>query len=464
MELSINEVAERAEQFVARVAQARWKPGPHARPVAADEHSDAQRRRDAYVALKESKLTDAPRMLRHLAFVHRIRAAHEGLFDTADALAQPIVSSNEQLPLAEALHRLSEDPERDRRHLLERDAGQALWDRQAPFARVVESYVRANAMLGVDFETFDGPLKPWLDAAETFLLKTEDAYRDLLGYALRRIDPVLKARTARGHDVAHAATAPWMRDLTGIADLVPAAIRTFDDLGLHPARLTIEDRDATEVFAIEVPGDVRIGTRRRPGLAAQRAVLEAFGEASLWSHARADAPVVDRRFVHPVNVATARAIAGAFTLEEGWLQRYLRLPASSSREAARMGAFGMLAHLRRAAAVLPHAVELFTRGPVRGLADEYADRIGKALWVGVPRGFFLLRAADGVDASVLQAASLEVALGEQLRERFNEDYYRNPATGSWFRDWAGKAGVEPLSAAAANLARVGQRLVRLMGA
>lgn len=462
MELSINEHAERAEAFLSRMAQARWKPVPHGRPSPSDERTDAQHRRDAFFALKESKHADAPRLLRHLAWANRVRGAHEGLFGSAEALAEPIVSSMESLPLREALARLAEDPVRDRRHALERDAGTALWDRQGPFARVVEDFVRANTAFGVDFETFDGPLKPWLDAAEAFLAKTEDAYRDLLTYAFKRIDPLLKLRTARWHDVLHAATAPWMKDLFGTADLVPT--RTFDELGLHPARIPVEDRDGTEVFALAVPGDVRLSVRRRPGLHAQRELLEAFGEAMLWAHARADAPAIDRRFPHPSLVQTARALAGGFALEEGWLKRALRLPASSAREAARMGAFGVLTTLRTSAALLPYTVELFARGPMRALADEYADRLGRALLVSVPRGFFLLRTADGVEASVLQGASLEVALGSGLRERFNEDYFRNPATGAWWKEWAGKAGVEPLSAAAANLALAGQRLVRLMGA
>ena len=56
-----------------------------------------------------------------------------------------------------------------------------------------------------------------------------------------------------------------------------------------------------------------------------------------------------------------------------------------------------------------------------------------------------------------------VTLGDSLRERFNEDYFRNPSTGTWFQEHAERAGVDSTRPAAADLAKVSQRLLRLMG-
>lgn len=468
MELSINALAEREAAFLGRMAQGRWAPSEHKRP---DTTRPAQGERDQYDQLRElaesaktGEETKAAtqRLLRHFAWAYRIRTAAEALFAVADAAAEPIVSSMQSMPLAEALHRIPDDAVRDRRHALERDAAQALWDRQSPWAQTADAFIRANAQLGL---TPDVP-KEWLEAAETFLLKTEDAYRDLLAYALKRIAPELKPRHARWHDVQHATSAPWMRDVFGENDLGHAATRTFEELGLQPARVRIEDRAATDVFVIEAPGDVRVGFRRRNGMPAMRELLEAMGEALQWAHARTEDPVSARRFPHPAHVAATRALTGNFVLEEGWLKRFLRLPSAAAREAARMGALHALTQLREAAAVLPYQLELNRRGPSRGLADEFEDRLSRALLAGVPKGLYLQRVVEGVEPVLLEAASLEVALGASLRERFNEDYFRNPAAGAWFKERAGTLGTAPFDpiAPAPALALAGQRLVRLMGA
>jgi hypothetical protein len=191
-------------------------------------------------------------------------------------------------------------------------------------------------------------------------------------------------------------------------------------------------------------------------------LLAAFGEAELWAHAPEQAGTLDRRFPEPAAVAAIRSLFAQFSLEEGWLKRYLRLPSSTAREAARLGAFNALAGLRQAAALLPYALEVFERGPVRPLAEEYEDRMARALGVSVPRGGFLLW-VEGVDPVALRGAAQAVGLGELLREKFNEDYFRNPATGGWFGDFARKAGVDSEHPPVGHLARASQRLVRLMG-
>ena len=112
--------------------------------------------------------------------------------------------------------------------------------------------------------------------------------------------------------------------------------------------------------------------------------------------------------------------------------------------------------------MLPYALEVSERGPVRPLAEEFEDRMARALGVSVPRGGFLL-SVEGVDPVGLRAAALAVGLGEGLRERFNEDYFRNPAAGAWFGELAGQAGVDAERPVAASLTRASQRLVRLMG-
>ncbi len=489
MEISINGLTEQTEEFLSQLALARHRHhaglAPRQRLAKLVEDFPSLLRSDSFLQVRQaaaSPKTDAEtrgslhRLLRFLAWGHALGAAASSLDGCAEELERPINSSMRTMPLAEALERLPEDLERERRHALERDLTEALWERHTQWSRVIDSNIHASAHLGfssmrAQHEALSGiELQPWLEAAEKLLTTTEDAYRDLLGYVLKRLDPALKPQTAHWHDVLHVGTLPWMRELFRAEDLLPAVKRTFEDLGLGTdarGRLTLdaEPRDDASpqplVSPVRVPDDVRLSVSRRGGRHACAELLAAFGEAQLWAHGSAGAGTLERRFPEAASLEAIRTLVSHFSLEEGWLKRYLRVPSAAAREAARLGAFTALAGLREAAAMLPYVLEVYARGPVRPLAEEYEDRMARALGVSVPRGGFLLR-VGGVDPLPLRAATLEVRLTDSLREHFNEDYFRNPATGSWFVDFAARPPVDSERPVAAGLTRASQRLVRLM--
>lgn len=489
MELSLNALAEDAEQFLGALAAARHRQlsGLGARTRLARLIEDAPPalfRTETFLQVRqtaESSRTDAQtqasaqRVLRFLAWAHRLSAAAPSLDGCADALDESITSSMRTMTLADGLDRLAEDRERERRHLLERDVSDALWERQTAWARVIDANIHSSARLGFSSVRAQHDaltkveLETWLTAAQALLTRTEDAYRDLLGYVLKRLDSQLKPQGARWHDLLHGCTAPWMRELFREEDLLPAINRTFDELHL-PLRSGLLDAEPREgrapgahVCVMRVPDDVRLAVTRRGGRHSFAALLGAGAEASLWSRGPGSVAVIERRFPEPVTVHAVRQLFADFALEEGWLKRFLRLPSAAAREAARLGAFATLTQLRQSAALLPYALELYERGPGRALAEEYEDRMARALAVAVPRGGFLVQAIDGVAPEQLGASTLAVGWGEELRERFNEDYFRNPATGGWFSQLATTVGVSTQRPAAADLAKAGQRLVRLMG-
>ncbi len=475
MEISINGLTERSEEFLSQLANARHRHlaglAPRQRLTKQVADFSSLLREDTFLQVRQtadSPKTDVEtkaslqRLLRFLAWGHGVAAAAADLDECAEELDRPINSSMQTMPLAEAIARLPEDFERERRHALERDLSEALWERQTSWARVIDSHIHSSAHLGFSsmrahLETLSGiELQPWLDAAEKLLATTEDAYRDLLGYVLKRIDPQLKPQTAHWHDVLHATTVPWMRELFRAEELLPAVTRTFEDLSLPLGRLRLDtearDDKATgaHVSAVRVPGEVYVTVNRRGGMHACAELLATLAEAQLWAHGSAGAGILERRFPETATIEGVRLLVSNFCLEEGWLKRTLRMPSAAAREAARIGAFSALASLRQAAAMLPYALEVFARGPVRPLAEEYEDRMTRALGVAVPRGGFLLN-VEGVDPLALRAATLAVGLGDGLRERFNEDYFRNPATGSWFVELAARAGVDTHRPVAANL-------------
>jgi hypothetical protein len=488
VEISINGLTERTEEFLSQLSQARHRQlaglAPRQRLTKRVAEFPSLLREDTFLQVRqtaESPKTDAEtkaslkRLLKFLAWGHALAASASSLDGCAEELERPITSSMRTMSLAEAISRLPDDLARERRHALERDLSEALWERHTAWARVIDSNIHSAAHLGfssmrAQHETLTGiELQPWLDAAEKVLATTEDAYRDLLGYALKKLDPTLRPQTAHLHDVLHVGTGPWMRELFRSEDLLPAITRTFDDLEIPlnaQGRLLLdaEDREGkapgAHVAAIRVPDEVQLIVDRRGGMDAAAELLAACGEAQLWARASRSAGILERRF--PEGVEGVRTLFANFTLEEAWLKRYLGLPSATAREAARIGAFTALASLRQAAALLPYALEVFSRGPVRPLAEEYEDRMARALGVSVPRGGFLLN-LEGVDPVQLRGATHALTLSDALRERFNEDYFRNPATGAWFVDFAAKAGVDADRPVATNLLNASRRLVRLMG-
>jgi len=446
VELSFNGLAERAEEFLS--ALARGKP--------ADGNFDVLFREETYLRVREA--TQSPKtddetkawLLRFLEFLGWARtfAASANAVRERDAeLEKPILSSLRTMSLRDGLAGIAGDAARDRRHALERDANDALWERQGAWAQVIEANIRAR----VPSPRPDD----WLQAAEKLLLTTEDAYRDLLNYALKRLDPLLKASTARLHDLQHLGTAPQLMQYFRVEELRPAVDRTFDAVHLPSTRLILHD-GPSRVAVERMPDAVHLTVDSRGGLDACEQMLADFGEAQLWSRGTS-------RWVEPVLTAGVRAFFSAFTLEPGWLRRTMQLPAALAKEAARHDAFIALTRLRFAAALLPYAVDLHSRGPRKEMAEEYEDRLTRALHVGVPRGGFF----SGVDDPfplTLRAAVVAAGFQDEVREKFDEDYFRNPGLGAWFSGLAARAGTSSTVPDAAHLTSAGQRLVRRMGA
>jgi hypothetical protein len=72
--------------------------------------------------------------------------------------------------------------------------------------------------------------------------------------------------------------------------------------------------------------------------------------------------------------------------------------------------------------------------------------------------------------TALRARALEASLHRTLQHRFNEDYWRNPATAAWLRERfsrGGRDGAEKLAEELGGPLQLGdaaERVVKVMGA
>jgi len=392
--------------------------------------------------------------------------------DAAQAVAaleagEPVAVGGERMAFHDALAQLARSPMRERRAVLEQGLADFLWEHQDPYARLRESASQAAARLGYSSyvalrEAVSGDgLMALAAQCEVVLRQTEDAYRDVLSYALKKVDPSLRplpGGAARKHDLQHALTAPWLAAHYRREDLMPATLRWLGEMGFDPyaqGRIQVDSEERAGksprafVADLQVPNDIRLVVRLGSGLTDAFALLHEFGRAMHLAHLPKTASVEERRLGDP---AVSEAYAASFDhvlLEPAWHKRYLRLPDAVAQDGARLVAFSNLVLLRRYCARLPFELALYERGPLRPLAEAYADRQAAALMVGVPKGFYLYDVDPHLYATrYLTAWALEAGLHGQLRTRFNEDYWRNPATGRWLQESFAQSGTERAPAVA----------------
>ena len=114
--------------------------------------------------------------------------------------------------------------------------------------------------------------------------------------------------------------------------------------------------------------------------------------------------------------------------ERGWLKRFLGI--GQPRDVLRFTALHKLWFLRRYAAKLEYELLLHAQGPGQRSREAYRALLSDATRVDWPAEAYL---AD-VDpffysARYLRAWIFEAQLRELLRERFDEEWYRNDRTG-----------------------------------
>lgn len=501
MEISINALVERLDDFLFEKASLTWRyvAGLSTTLPLTQLHKAFAElsRQDAFLHVREvatNARTDEERkrglrlLLAFLGERFEEQAASTALEEIATLEATTQVSAgNLTLPLHAALSRLPEESSRERRGLLENAGAELLWDKQSAWAHRVDAGMRAAQELGfASYAAMQEELtgvsleKLALDAA-AMLQKTADAWDDLLAYALKKVDSELKPQGARLHDVMRAAAAPWMFEHFRKEDLMPAATRCLSELGLDPnqgGRISFDSearegkRAGARVLAFRVPDDVRLIVSPSGGLDGYAEVLHAFGRAQHCAMVARTTHLLDRRLGDGAVPGAVAMLLENLLTDPSWHRRYLRLPQPVAREAARLFAFRQLFRMRWRAAMVSHGLSLYSRGPLRPLAAEYEDAMQRALHVSAPRGRFLYDIEPGwKGVEALRASALEALLHQNLKERFNEDFWRNPSTGRWLagfsaqgqRDSADQVA-QASGAPALSLVAAGARLVAVMGA
>jgi hypothetical protein len=305
---------------------------------------------------------------------------------------------------------------------------------------LVESFAVAPGYLGT-FEALSGvPLQALAAQCEAFLRDTQSVWDDVLPHFLRRT-PGIRAGTATRADALRLFRASEFDGSFPAADLAPEVRRQVTEMGIDPeagGRIVydLEEREGKRSRAfcapVRVPAEVYLVLRPHGGQSDYTTLLHELGHALHFAHASPSLPF-EFRWLGDNSVTESYAMLFDHRMHDrGWLRRYTQL-GSRIDQFRRMMAFEELHFIRRYCAKLLYELQVYGgETPWENLPDAYVDRLTSATT-------FVYRSEDAfVDldtglysARYLRAWQLQALVNAALTERFNEDWYRNPATGAW---------------------------------
>ncbi len=303
------------------------------------------------------------------------------------------------------------EPDRERRAALARAAADALGPAMARREAAVEKRVRAAAEVGL--------APDWRAVVEgdQLLAVSDDAYRDVLDHRARTALGAVAPGGLTRADLLHVLRLVRWDGLFPAGMLAVALKLTLEPLGLDLGRIRVDDDARPERWpGVHVHG-ARISLRRRGGAGDWQDLLEAVPRALAAVLPGRRDPALDRALGW---------LLGSLLAEPRWLADRLGADRRHALDLIRDLALRRLFELRAGAAALRVATEVERGLSGRAWRDAYREALGAAtgaIWDGV-------RAARDAEGSAHAAALAGAAAGERLRrairERFDEDWWRNP--------------------------------------
>ncbi len=184
---------------------------------------------------------------------------------------------------------------------------------------------------------------------------------------------------------------------------------------------------------VNIPDEVYLVLRPHGGQSDWMTLLHELGHALHFANIDTSLPF-EHRWLGDNSITEGYAMLFDHRLKDrGWLARYTQLGKNDLPRYLRAAGFEELHFLRRYSAKLIYEVELYSCGASwSSLPDLYVETLTGAT------GFKYQRADAFVDvdphfysARYLRAWQLQSLLAETLVERFNDDWWRNPAAGPW---------------------------------
>ena len=375
----------------------------------------------------------------------RAAAPDEDAWRAADSAATghgpdgPVGISDAGLAL---LHERNRDRRRELGRAVAGAAGSASTFREA----AAEALARARASLGFT--------PAWEDVvqADEVLSGSEPAFRDVLSWLARQDGLELPPRGNLDRtELLHLLA---FRDQDGLfrpAPLNQAVLEGFDGLGIDVRRVRLDGSTRAAKWPGAHAFEGWLSLRRQGGATDWTDLLDAAGRAAVAAASRPSTR-------DPALPATAGALGASLLLEPRFLEQATGLDRKKSRDVVRRLALRRLFQLRAAAAALRVAAEVERGTSGRAWAEAHREALSGAGLANWPDGLAARDAGAEGHRATLAGAAWAAQIQGDLRNRFDEDYWRNPRTAEALagRLAAGRPGPEkerpPLAFAAEALA------------
>lgn len=478
MGLGVPEIRARAERLKTEVARERYaaRAGLKERPAFAEVYAsqDVLLGSEAVPAIQRELAEttgEGQRRLRYLlAWVaeQQAEAAVAPLEDEIRAweAAAAVRLGTRELPYRGVPRALEEEPNRGTRVALERARNQRLDEilplrldlfqrsRTAVEALGFGGYVEARERLsGID-------VRGLRRQAARILEETEDGYREQLACQCRgRLE--LASEQAVPSDLAWLRRMAWLNGRLGLAPILEAVRRDLDALGLPleaggRVKLDLKPRPLREAgcfsVPIRVPDEVILGVSPTGGWPDCRGLLHEVGHTLHFAYTDPNLPFEYRALGDSAVTEAFALLLELLCLEACWVRRAAGLEGRELEEYRMLAGFLQLCELRRQAGRLLYEVELRESERPGEMGARYAEILAAATGFrheertyleGVDRGFWVARQ--------LRAWMLWAVLRPVVRDRYDEDWYRNPAAGPFLGELFSGGQRENASRMAAEL-------------
>ena len=407
-----------------------------------DAHGVAAHR-DVVAMLREKGERDLAARVAGLA-AERAAARPEESWRAADAVATGN-GPDGAVGLPDAALGLLHERDRDRRAALGRAVTEGARASSAPREAAAEARAAVRASLGLT--------PAWEDVvqADEVLSASEDAYRELLAWFARQEGLVLPPRGDLDRtELLHLLAS---RDLDGLfrpAPLSPVVLEGFDGLGIDVRRVRLDGAARAAKWPGAHAFEGRVSLRRQGGLSDWLDLPDAAGRAAAAATSRPSTR-------DPALPATVGALGSWLLLEPRFLESATGQDRRRSRDVIRRLALRLLFQLRARAAALRVAVEVERGLGGQAWHETHREALSLATLARWPDGLASRDADAEAHRTALAGAAWAAGIRNDLRERFDEDYWRNPRTGEALagRLAAGSPGPEaerpPLARAAEAL-------------
>jgi len=358
----------------------------------------------------------------------------------------------EPIPLRASFAAMAAEPRRDRRAAIEAAVGlqlqelNELFEAQFKALSTLAEHLRYASLEALWTDVLQVEPATLQDIATQILVGTQEIYRDLLTWAVRR-RLRLPPGQLRRHDILALFTFPEYQTYYQPGTAVAGLQTCLREMGLAPTvdgRLEWRERSAhfgpPEALALHVPDEVVLSYAQVQGLKGAETFAGASGRALLWAYTSPELSSIHRALGDPALLESNAQLFAELLADPQWLSQYFGVSVDQNYAAWRC--LDRLYRLRRFLGRFLYTQYLYTANSLAGASEAYRDIMMDACHVDYPQEYYLLDWDwDYTSLTVLRGWSLTAALLGALHEQFAADWFRNPEAGEWLRQyWSSALG------------------------